>query len=123
MENKNIEQYIRSFDPLDIKFKKVEIDKTLYIQLTENFIREYADYLEWDDISWYNQNLSEDFMREFRDKIDWYNASSEQTLGERFIKEMKYYVDWNIIMGFQVMNLDMRRRYNDMVNYGGMEQL
>lgn len=119
----DIERYYRSFNPLDIMFKKVEIDKTHYMQFSEEFMREYAEYLDWSQISWYNKNLSEDFMREFKDKIDWYNATSEQTLGERFIKEMKYYVAWNIIEGFQVMNLDMRKRYSDMVNHGGIEHL
>lgn len=120
MENIDIEKYYRSFDPLDIMFKKVEMNRAQYQALSESFIREYADYLDWSWISYYNVNLSEDFIREFRNKIDWYSASSEQILGERFIKEMKYYVDWNIIMGFQVMNLDMRRRYSDMVNHGGI---
>lgn len=43
----DIERYYRSFNPLDIMFKKVEIDKTHYMQFSEEFMREYAEYLDW----------------------------------------------------------------------------
>ena len=42
--------------------------------LSEDFIREFQDKVDWDCISKY-QNLSEDFIREFQDKVDWQEIS------------------------------------------------
>ena len=53
--------------------------------LTEDFIREFKDYVDWFDICYY-QVLTEDFMREFADKIDFeYLMESEYISDE--IKE------------------------------------
>jgi len=39
-------------------------------KLSEEFIREHQDKVNWFDICYY-QALSEDFIREFKDKVDW----------------------------------------------------
>ena len=39
--------------------------------LTEDFIRENQDKVNWNDISFY-QKLSEDFIKEFQDRFNWY---------------------------------------------------
>jgi len=41
------------------------------------------------------QNLSEDFIREFQDKVNWVYISECQKLSENFIKEFsdKLYID------------------------------
>jgi len=36
-----------------------------------------------------HQNLSEDFIREFEDKVDWRWISMSQDLSEDFIREFK----------------------------------
>ena len=39
-------------------------------RLSENFIREFQNNVEWNKISRY-QDLSEDFIRELKDKLNW----------------------------------------------------
>lgn len=51
---------------------------------------------EWEWVS-INSNLSEDFIREFQDKLNWYNISEYQKLSEDFIREFQYEVEWNLI--------------------------
>ena len=65
-------------------------------QLSEDFIREFADKVYWDYIS-ARQQLSEDFMREFADKVDWKCISIFQHLSEAFIREFADKVDWDCI--------------------------
>ena len=56
--------------------------------------------LNCDDIS-YKYKLSENFIREFQDKIDWYWISENQTLSENFIREFQNKVDWYYISANQ----------------------
>ena len=51
--------------------------------LTEDFIREFQDYVVWDYVSG-NSKLSEDFIREFQDKVDWVRIFEYQVLSEEF---------------------------------------
>ena len=55
-------------------------------QLTEEYIREFQDKVDWKSISW-RQKLSEEFIREFKDKVNWRVISRRQTLSDEFIKE------------------------------------
>ena len=69
-------------------------------KLSEDFIREFQDKVNWLAISWY-QKLSEDFIREFQDKVNWYYISSNQKFSENFIKEFQDKVDWDDISEYQ----------------------
>jgi hypothetical protein len=57
-------------------------------KLSEEFIREFKDKVDWFHISQY-QKLSEEFIREFKDKVDWSYISQYQKLSESFIREFK----------------------------------
>ena len=57
-------------------------------KLSEDFIREFKDNLNWNYIS-RNQKLSEDFIREFQDKVNWKYISEKQTLSKDFIREFQ----------------------------------
>ena len=54
--------------------------------LSEDFIREFQDRVNWSWIS-YQQILSEDFIREFQDKVDWNEISYKQKMSKNFIVE------------------------------------
>ena len=60
-------------------------------QLTEEYIREFQDKVDWKSISW-RQKLSEEFIREFQDKVYWKYISCDQKLSEEFIKEFYYLI-------------------------------
>jgi len=61
------------------KWYWIEISKYQY--LTEDFIREFKDKVDWWYISYY-QELSEPFIREFKDKVDWWYISYYQKLSK-----------------------------------------
>ena len=84
--------------------------------LSEDFIREFADKVSWSNIS-YRQKLSEDFIREFKDKVSWSIISYYQKLSEDFIKEFQDKVDWDFISGHQKLSEDFIREFQDMVNW------
>ena len=62
------------------------ISKDEELELSEDFIREFQDKVNWTWISKY-QKLSEDFMREFQNKLYWPYISIYQKLSEDFIRE------------------------------------
>ena len=57
-------------------------------KLSEDFIREFKDKVNWVYISQY-QKLSEDFIREFKGKINWYCIDQYQKLSKDFIGEFR----------------------------------
>ena len=61
------------------------------VQFSEDFLREYAPYFNdhaWKVICEY-QKLSENFMRDFEDQVNWYKISVYQKLSEEFMEEFK----------------------------------
>ena len=61
--------------------------------LTEEFIREFQNEVDWELIS-SNQELSENFIREFQDKVCWFWISYFQNLSNKFIIEFKDRIDF-----------------------------
>ena len=68
--------------------KEQWVDISAEQKLSEDFIREFKDYVSWFCIS-INQKLSEDFIREFKDYVDWGRILCHQSLSEDFIKEFE----------------------------------
>ena len=84
--------------------------------LTEDFIREFKDKVDWYYISVY-QNLSEDFIREFQDKVNWNAISEYQRLSEAFIREFQDKVNWSSISARQKISEDFIREFQDKVDW------
>ena len=84
--------------------------------LSEDFIREFKDRVDWMSISSY-QHLSEDFIREFKDRVDWYNISAYHHLSEDFIREFKDRVDWFYVSVNQHLSEDFIREFKDRVDW------
>jgi len=82
-----------------------------YQKLSEFFIKEFQDKLNWDWISIY-QKLSEEFMREFQNKGDWYFISKYQILSEDFIREFKDKISLVQISKYQKLSEKFRKEFN-----------
>lgn len=89
------EQKIRSMNDIENaireQFTRIEfnLDKSLYCCFSEEFIREFQDYIDWRLVSIYS-NLSEGFMREFEDRLWWDRIVKQksQNLTSKFMREM-----------------------------------
>ena len=119
MENKSITQRVNELLGTRYKglIKKEQwVDISAEQKLSEDFIREFKDYVDWGWIS-ENQKLSESFIREFQDKVDWYWVSSHQKLSESFIREFQDKVDWGRISITQKLSEDFIREFQDRVKW------
>ena len=67
------------------------------------------DFNWYDWMFYYNNILTEDFIREFQDKVDWEYISIYQNLSEDFIKEFQNKVNWRIISKYQKLSEDFIR--------------
>lgn len=79
-----------------------------YHKLSENFIRKYVEQYDndiWSVISKY-QTLSEDFIIEFKDKVDWYDISGKQKFSEEFALKFHNELDWSLIIRRKLFLLD-----------------
>jgi hypothetical protein len=79
-------------------------------KLTIDFIREFADRVDWRGVSCY-QALSDADIREFADKVDWYWICNYQTLSESLIREFVDRVDWSSISNCQTLSKGFIREY------------
>jgi len=59
---------------------------------------------DWEEISM--QSLSEEFIRENSDKVDWFWISRYQKLSEEFIRENSDKVDWYCIYNTNLLYLN-----------------
>ncbi len=79
--------------------------------MSENFIREFKDKVDWDFISQY-QRLSENFIREFQYYVNWNNISKYQILSENFIREFQDQVNWIFISKYQKLSSNFIKKFN-----------
>jgi len=86
-----------------------------YQDLSENFIREFKDKLDWTNIS-YHQKISEDFIRKFTGRINWYHISSSQNLSEDFIREFQDKLYWTTLSINQILSEDFIREFKHKLN-------
>lgn len=68
------------------KVYKYEDIVSRYQHLTENMIREFDYFLDWNIPSKYKK-LSESFIKEFRHKLDWESIKNYQELSKDFIEK------------------------------------
>ena len=94
---------------------------SMYQYLSEDFIKESQHLVDWDWIS-EKQHLSEDFIREFAYKVDWDNISASQHLSEDFIREFKDKVNWTYISGCQRLSEEFIREFNDKVDWNSISK-
>ena len=87
-----------------------------YAYLSEKFIEEFADKVDWNFVSKY-QHLSEDFIREFADRVDWIRISAYQHLSESFIREFADRVNWSFISMYQHLSESFITEYVDRVDW------
>ena len=99
--------------PNDVNWEEISFLKTA---LPEQFIRTFANKLDWNIIS-RDKLLSEGFIREFQDKVNWSNISGCQTLSESFIREFKDKVNWTEISKCQKLSENIIAEFSDKVDW------
>jgi hypothetical protein len=92
-----------------------------YVLLTEEFIREFPDKLEWYYIS-EHKIFSEDFLREFQHKVDWEIITWSQTLSEDFLREFHDKVCWSNISRYQKLSDGFIREFHDKVCWSNISR-
>lgn len=84
--------------------------------LSEEFIREFKDHLDWNWIS-IRQTLSESFIEEHKNLVDWRYISEYQKLSEEFIEKHKDWVCWCYISRAQDLSEPFIRKYKDRIDW------
>lgn len=75
---------------------------------SEEFLRKYSSEYNkevWSVISAY-QDLSEDFMCEFKDYLDWYEISQNQQFSEEFAIRFKLLLEWDVVISRNIFTFD-----------------
>lgn len=87
-------------------------------KLSNKFIREMKDHLDWFTISQY-QPLTEEQMVEFKELINWeylcrYNRKIK--LSEQFMEKMIDYINWDSVAKSRHLTLDFVKKHADKLN-------
>lgn len=101
---KYLDYDITSFDTVAEKWKFV----FEYNQVSETMLRKHHSEFDrevWSVISAF-QELSEDFMCEFKDELDWLEISQNQRFSEEFAVQFKLLLDWEAIIGRNIFTFD-----------------
>lgn len=121
MKQKEILSLIRKETGKNFKyFENINWYKiSMYEHLSENFIREFKNYVNWTYIS-KHQKLSENFIREFKDYVNWGLISFFQELSEYFIREFKDKVDWVHVSKRQKLSEDFIFEFSDSISWDSL---
>ena len=92
-----------------------------YQVLSEDFIRKFADKVDWRTIS-SHQEISENFIREFQDKVDWREISCK-TLSESFIQEFQDKINWNLLMNFHTPSAEFLQKFKSRFHLSNWESI
>lgn len=106
---------------MDIKFIKkhpkfIDWEKLSKTSLSESFIEEFWDKLDWRSVSRYAK-LSEDFMIRNSHRVNWRMIARYQTLSETFIKQFANSIDWNGVSRYQKLRPKFIWDYRNWVNW------
>ena len=101
--------YNPDFDWNDYKFYSNNI-------LSEDFIREFKDKVDWSAICRY-QKLSEEFIEEFQDKLYWKHISCYQELSVEFIKKFRHKIDWELLSCSKYIDEDTLRKFQYSIDW------
>lgn len=72
-------------------------------KLSEDFIEEYKDKLDWGLLSSY-QILSDSFIEKYKDLISWNYVSCSQTPSKEFLLRHKDKLSWDLVSSHQVFS-------------------
>jgi viroplasmin and RNaseH domain-containing protein len=72
-----------------------------------------SDSRYWSLLSW-NSNLSEDFIREFKDYLNWC-AICSMPLSESFMEEMHEWLDWETVSECQKFSQAFYNKFKDKI--------
>lgn len=81
-----------------------------YEQISEEFIREWNDKLNWMLLS-FHYTFSYEFLREFKDKLDWRPICSHYKINNDFLREFFNYINWHFVARFQEFDFDFVKKW------------
>ena len=111
---KNIVSVYTQFPGIKHYPDQIKISESVseYQILSESFIREFQDRVDWMSVS-FHPSLSEDFIRSFQDRVYWTSVSFHQSLSEDFIREFQDRVDWYFIRRYQSLSGSFISEFKD----------
>ena len=72
-----------------------------YCNLTEDTLRQFADRLDWHEVSVVGKYLTKQFIEDFKDKLDWSELSQYHMFTKEQLLQYIDYIDWDRAPTFQ----------------------
>ena len=112
------ERTIRATPIDEVDWKKVSEHAWNECDISIDFIREYADYLDWRIISYQKHTI--EFYREFGNKLIWYDVAKSE-IGQKKINEFKFRFkdewDWEELCKHSNLSKKFIIRNTELVNW------
>lgn len=92
--------------------------------LTQDDIKNHPELVQKIDWSLLNyDNFDENFIEEYRDYVDWQQVSIHINLSEKFIEKYADKLDWHMVSFYQVFTPEMEKKFEDRIYWIGFESL
>ncbi len=89
--------------------------------LSDEFIQNHKDELNWNAISACDKGLSETFIEKYKDKVNWFWISNSQKLSEAFIAKHYKEVNWYEISFYQALSETFIAIFAEYVNWYALQ--
>ena len=112
------EDQLYTLAPLAGYYQWIKI--SMHQELSENFIRNFANHLLWDRLIRYQKNITLDLIREFQDEFDdvvWKEFCIGKKLHNNVIREWKDKVDWSFVAKFGKFDFNFVKEWKDELKY------
>jgi hypothetical protein len=84
--------------------------------LTEGFMREYSDKLDWNSL-FSNFKLPKSIIDEFSGSVDWSKISCLNNLSDDFVEEFSGFLHWEAISEYRHLSEDFIRKFEEYVEW------
>jgi hypothetical protein len=82
--------------------------------ITESFIEDNADTIDWREVDYSNiEALSDEFIERFKHEFDWEKISCTRGLSESFIEKHIDKINWHNISAFQKLSEHFIEKHGD----------
>lgn len=112
---------IQYFSPEDIR----DLSMSSYSNFTEDFIKEFGEYINWSRMILYISTQSDSFDKyiEIIDKNNLWSYISANDLDVNFIRQYKHKLDWSLLSMVKCFSDDEKEEFSEYILYNESKEI
>lgn len=91
------------------------LSKNENFEVDEDFLDEFKDKINWKSFTRYSKSMNEHIARKYKDLIDWDAISYKKYLSDDFIEEFAHRINWRVLWKYRKVDEDFLRRFKSYI--------